>query len=46
MAPTAPVADAHVAAIQAFVDAGFDPVYVHQAGFFDFYESSVMPSFE
>ncbi|MFT2016022.1 TIGR03557 family F420-dependent LLM class oxidoreductase, partial [Streptomyces sp. 796.1] len=40
--------DSHVAAISAFVDAGFDAVYVNQIGkdqreFFDFYRSSVLP---
>jgi G6PDH family F420-dependent oxidoreductase len=38
----------HIAAIQKFIDAGFDHVYVHQVGpdqegFFDFYEREVLP---
>jgi G6PDH family F420-dependent oxidoreductase len=40
--------DEHVAAAQAFVDAGFDEVYVNQIGpdqkgFFDFYRAEVLP---
>lgn len=40
----------HVDAIRDFVDAGFSHVFVHQVGppsegFFDFYESEVMPAF-
>jgi G6PDH family F420-dependent oxidoreductase len=40
----------HIAAVQEFVDAGYEHVYVHQvgrdqAGFFDFYRREVMPSF-
>lgn len=43
--------DDHVEAIQQYVDAGFDHVYVHQVGpeqddFFEAYESDVLPSFE
>jgi len=46
-----PDADDHVEAIQTYADAGFDHVYVHQvghdqAGFFEFYESEVLPSFD
>lgn len=38
----------HVGAIQQFIDAGFDHVYVHQVGqdqpgFFDFYQREVLP---
>ncbi|MXM62771.1 TIGR03557 family F420-dependent LLM class oxidoreductase [Streptomyces sp. HUCO-GS316] len=40
--------DAHIEALTAFVDAGFDAVYVNQIGkdqqgFFDFYRSKVLP---
>ncbi|WP_055493784.1 LLM class F420-dependent oxidoreductase [Streptomyces sp. TP-A0356] len=40
--------DEHVAALTAFVDAGFDHVYVNQIGpdqrgFFDFYRTKVLP---
>ncbi|KAB1148685.1 LLM class F420-dependent oxidoreductase [Streptomyces luteolifulvus] len=40
--------DAHIEALTAFVDAGFDTVYVNQIGkdqqgFFDFYRSKVLP---
>ncbi|GAA3026565.1 LLM class F420-dependent oxidoreductase [Streptomyces glomeratus] len=40
--------DEHVAALSAFVDAGFDRVYVNQIGpdqrgFFDFYRTKVLP---
>ncbi|MGW0765325.1 LLM class F420-dependent oxidoreductase [Streptomyces sp. NPDC002676] len=40
--------DAHVEALSAFVDAGFDGVYVNQIGkdqhgFFDFYRTKVLP---
>jgi G6PDH family F420-dependent oxidoreductase len=40
--------DQHVAALSAFVDAGFDRVYVNQIGpdqrgFFDFYRTKVLP---
>ncbi|HEY8978059.1 MAG TPA: TIGR03557 family F420-dependent LLM class oxidoreductase [Streptomyces sp.] len=40
--------DVHVEALQAFVDAGFDSVYVSQIGpdqqgFFDFYRTKVLP---
>jgi G6PDH family F420-dependent oxidoreductase len=45
-----PDPDRHVAAIQQFVDAGYEHVYVHQVGpdqegFFDFYQREVMQSF-
>ncbi|WP_372348450.1 TIGR03557 family F420-dependent LLM class oxidoreductase [Streptomyces sp. KL116D] len=41
-------ADEHAKAMQAYVDAGFDEVYVgqigpDQQGFFDFYRSSILP---
>jgi coenzyme F420-dependent glucose-6-phosphate dehydrogenase len=40
----------HIAAIQKYVDAGFDHVYVHQVGpdqegFFQFYQREVLPNF-
>jgi coenzyme F420-dependent glucose-6-phosphate dehydrogenase len=40
----------HRAAIQEYVDAGYDHVYVHQVGpeqegFFAFYEREILPSF-
>ncbi len=43
-----PDVDAHVKALQEYVDAGFDEVYVSQMGqeqepFFDFYKSDVLP---
>jgi len=43
-----PDPERHVEGISAFVEAGFDHVYVHQVGsdqdgFFDFYESAVLP---
>jgi G6PDH family F420-dependent oxidoreductase len=39
----------HIAAVQEFIDAGFDHVYIHQVGrdqegFFRFYQSRVLPS--
>ena len=45
-----PDLERHVAAIRAFVDAGFDHVYIHQVGldqegFFRFYEREVLPRF-
>ena len=45
-----PDPERHRGAIQEFVDAGYDHVYVHQVGddqegFFNFYESEVLPSF-
>jgi G6PDH family F420-dependent oxidoreductase len=44
-----PDPERHRAAIQEYVDAGYDHVYVHQIGddqegFFEFYEREVMPS--
>jgi len=43
-----PDPERHLAAIREFADAGYDHVYIHQVGpdqegFFDFYESSVLP---
>jgi hypothetical protein len=40
----------HREAIQGYVDAGFEQVYVHQIGpdqdgFFDFYEREIIPTF-
>lgn len=40
--------DTHAEALSAFVEAGFDPVYVNQIGkdqqgFFDFYRTKVLP---
>ena len=45
-----PDPERHRAAIQEYVDAGFDHVYVHQVGadqdgFLDFYEREILPSF-
>jgi G6PDH family F420-dependent oxidoreductase len=45
-----PDPERHRSAIQEYVDAGYDHVYVHQIGpdqegFFDFYEREVLPSF-
>jgi G6PDH family F420-dependent oxidoreductase len=45
-----PDPERHRAAIQEYVDAGYDHVYVHQVGdeqegFFDFYRREVLPSF-
>jgi G6PDH family F420-dependent oxidoreductase len=45
-----PDPERHVAAIQEYVDAGFDRVYVHQVGpdqdgFFSFYRDRVLPRF-
>ncbi|MBX6342447.1 MAG: LLM class flavin-dependent oxidoreductase, partial [Thermomicrobiaceae bacterium] len=45
-----PDPERHVAAIQKFVDAGYDHVFVHQVGpdqegFFAFYEREVLPRF-
>jgi G6PDH family F420-dependent oxidoreductase len=41
----------HIKAIQEFVDAGFDHIYIHQVGhdqegFFRFYEQHVLPEFQ
>jgi hypothetical protein len=46
-----PDIDRHVAAIQAFVDAGFDHVYIHQVGpnqeaFLETFARDVLPRFE
>ncbi|GAA2266994.1 LLM class F420-dependent oxidoreductase [Nonomuraea roseoviolacea subsp. roseoviolacea] len=46
--PCGPDVEKHVQAIQAYVDAGFDEVYVNQIGpeqdaFFDFYAREVLP---
>lgn len=46
-----PDAQAHIAGIQEFIDAGFDHVYIHQigddqAGFCRFYEKEVLPHFQ
>ncbi|CAN5811331.1 LLM class F420-dependent oxidoreductase [soil metagenome] len=46
-----PDPDRHLEAIQEFVDAGFDHVYVHQIGpdqngFFDFYEREILAAAE
>jgi G6PDH family F420-dependent oxidoreductase len=45
-----PDPDRHRAAIQEYVDAGYDHVYVHQVGpdqdgFLDFYEREILPAF-
>jgi coenzyme F420-dependent glucose-6-phosphate dehydrogenase len=45
-----PSAEIHVAAIQKFVDAGFDHVYLHQVGdnqlaFLEFAQSEILPRF-
>jgi coenzyme F420-dependent glucose-6-phosphate dehydrogenase len=45
-----PDPERHRAAIQEYVDAGYDHVYVHQVGddqegFFDFYEREILPHF-
>lgn len=45
-----PDPERHRAAIQEYVDAGYDHVYIHQIGpdqdgFFDFYEREVLPRF-
>lgn len=45
-----PDPERHRAAIQEYIDAGYDHIYVHQIGpdqdgFFDFYEREVLPSF-
>jgi G6PDH family F420-dependent oxidoreductase len=47
-APCGPDPDVHLAGIREFPDAGFDEVYVGQAGpgtdgFFDFYGSTILP---
>jgi coenzyme F420-dependent glucose-6-phosphate dehydrogenase len=45
-----PDAGRHVEAIEEFLGAGYEEVYVHQVGpnqegFFDFYEREVIPAF-
>jgi G6PDH family F420-dependent oxidoreductase len=45
-----PDAEAHIEAIERFVDAGYDHVYVHQVGpdqasFFELFESEVLPRY-
>lgn len=45
-----PDPERHRAAIQEYIDAGYDHVYVHQIGpeqdgFFDFYEREILPGF-
>jgi G6PDH family F420-dependent oxidoreductase len=47
-APAGPDAEAHLAGIRAYAEAGFDEVYIGQAGgelegFFDFYAGTVLP---
>jgi hypothetical protein len=47
-APCGPSADDHIKGIRAYVDAGFDEVYIgqvgsEQAGFFEFYAGQVLP---
>ncbi|WIV68675.1 TIGR03557 family F420-dependent LLM class oxidoreductase [Natrialbaceae archaeon AArc-T1-2] len=49
--PCGPDPDAHVEAIQAYVDAGFDAIAVHQVGsdqegFLECYEEEVLPAFD
>jgi coenzyme F420-dependent glucose-6-phosphate dehydrogenase len=41
----------HLAAIQEYIDAGFDHIYIHQIGpdqdgFFKFYQEQILPTFE
>jgi G6PDH family F420-dependent oxidoreductase len=47
-APCGPDPDAHLSAVRAYLDAGFDEVYIGQAGgevegFFEFYAGQVLP---
>jgi hypothetical protein len=47
-APCGPSPDEHIKGIRAYVDAGFDEVYIgqvgpEQAGFFEFYAGQVLP---
>jgi len=49
--PCGPDADAFVDAIQSYLDAGYDHVYLHQIGddqeaFLEFYADEVLPSFD
>jgi len=46
-----PDPERHIAKIQAYVDAGYDHIYVHQVGpdqegFFRFYEREILPRFQ
>ena len=46
-----PDPEPHIAKIQAYVDAGYDHIYVHQVGpdqegFFRFYEREILPRFQ
>jgi coenzyme F420-dependent glucose-6-phosphate dehydrogenase len=46
--PHGPDPDRHIEGIRAFIDAGYDHVWIHQigpdqAGFFDFYKDNVLP---
>jgi len=46
-----PDPERHIAAIQEYVDAGYDHVYIHQVGpdqegFFKFYQREVLPKFQ
>jgi hypothetical protein len=46
-----PDPERHISAIREYIDAGYDHVYVHQVGpnkegFFDFYESKVLPELQ
>jgi coenzyme F420-dependent glucose-6-phosphate dehydrogenase len=46
-----PDAQKHLDAIQEYVDAGFDKIYIHQigpdqAGFMEFYQAEIIPAFE
>ena len=47
-APCGPDPDVHLAGMRAYLDAGFDEVYVGQVGpdaegFFEFYASQILP---
>jgi hypothetical protein len=47
-APCGPDPDVHIKGIRAYTDAGFDEVYIGQAGseqdgFFEFYAEQVLP---
>jgi coenzyme F420-dependent glucose-6-phosphate dehydrogenase len=49
--PCGPDPEKHLEAIREYIDAGYDHVYVHQVGpdqegFFDFYESKVLPELQ
>jgi hypothetical protein len=48
--PCGPDIDLHIKAVQAYVDAGFDELYIQQIGpdqegFFEIYASEVLPGF-